>query len=225
MLVVFGCLLASNACFNIQAHADGGGGGAANQGNAAQSGAGGGTPTIGLSPESAFAGGVDRSGAVGTNTSTPVGANQNLGGAGGGFGGGGGGGFGGGGFAGGLGAAFGNLFGGGNNNNASSASPAIRTRLRSAITPLNSNAVGTPMISGLSVQRRQAQERLARVGPIAGRITSPFADVRVDVQQRTATLSGTVTAESDRRMSELIMRLEPGVSRVDNRITVGSAEP
>ena len=34
--------------------------------------------------------------------------------------------------------------------------------------------------------------------------------------------SGTVTSEKDRRMSELLMRLEPGVSAIENRVVVGN---
>jgi hypothetical protein len=44
--------------------------------------------------------------------------------------------------------------------------------------------------------------------------------INVAMQGRTAVISGVVGSEGDRRMSELLMRLEPGVSRVDNQVLV-----
>ena len=49
---------------------------------------------------------------------------------------------------------------------------------------------------------------------------NPYAGVNVQINDRTAVLEGTVAYESDRRMSELLLRLEPGVSGVQNRISV-----
>jgi hypothetical protein len=36
----------------------------------------------------------------------------------------------------------------------------------------------------------------------------------------TAILTGTAASEKDRRMSELLMRLEPGVRRIDNQVVI-----
>lgn len=181
-----------------------------------------GTITQGLDPDAVFSQGVQRTGAVGANTSTPVGASAvsqaGGGGGGGAFGGGGGlGGFGGGG----LGAAFGNLFGGGNAARGNTSTPPIRTRLRSAVevAPLESGRV-----QQYASSRLQGTSNLTTInGNLPGRMNSQsnrYDGVNVQVQDRTATLSGTVRNESDRRMTELLMRLEPGVSRVDNRLSV-----
>jgi hypothetical protein len=122
-------------------------------------------------------------------------------GAGGGFGGLGGlGGFGGiGGFGG-----LNSFFGGGQGQ---AAQPAIRTRLRSAV-----------QVAPITPQRVQqsATGRLSSL-PSGSRIDGP---VRVSVSGRTAVIEGVVGSERDRRMSELLMRLEPGVSNVENRIRV-----
>ncbi|CAD77873.1 MAG TPA: BON domain-containing protein [Rhodopirellula baltica] len=181
-----------------------------------------GTITQGLDPDAVFSQGVQRTGAVGANTSTPVGASAvsqaGGGGGGGAFGGGGGlGGFGGGG----LGAAFGNLFGGGNAARGNTSTPPIRTRLRSAVevAPLESGRV-----QQYASSRLQGTSNLTTInGNLPGRMNSQsnrYDGVNVQVQDRTATLSGTVRNESDRRMTELLMRLEPGVSRVVNRLSV-----
>ncbi len=44
--------------------------------------------------------------------------------------------------------------------------------------------------------------------------------INVRMEGRTAVLNGVVAAASDRRMSELLIRLEPGVSSVDNQISI-----
>lgn len=49
---------------------------------------------------------------------------------------------------------------------------------------------------------------------------NPYSGVQVQINDRTAILQGSVANEGDRRMSELLMRLEPGVNRVQNRISV-----
>ncbi|MEM9826368.1 MAG: BON domain-containing protein, partial [Planctomycetota bacterium] len=45
-----------------------------------------------------------------------------------------------------------------------------------------------------------------------------LSGVQVQMQDGTAIMTGTVATERDRRMSQLLMRLEPGVRRVDNRV-------
>lgn len=47
-----------------------------------------------------------------------------------------------------------------------------------------------------------------------------LGSVNVSMQGRVATITGTVTTEKQRRMSELLMRLEPGVSSVQNNVIV-----
>ncbi|WP_146578855.1 BON domain-containing protein [Neorhodopirellula pilleata] len=164
---------------------------------------------------------VERTGTVGESTSTPVGANaasaaaQSTGGttAGrsgglGGFGGGGGG----------LGAAFGNLFGNSNSQSSNNSTPPIRTRLRAAVDL--SPSIGTnPTISGVTATSRLRQSSTLQPGGVYGGVSGGrYNGVAIQMQGRTAVLTGQVRTEADRRMSHLMMRLEPGVSEVQNRI-------
>ncbi len=55
--------------------------------------------------------------------------------------------------------------------------------------------------------RSMNQPRFSRVGIAAG-------------SNGAMVLRGTVASESDRRMAELLMRLEPGVRSIDNQIVV-----
>ncbi len=84
--------------------------------------------------------------------------------------------------------------------------PAIRTRLRSAI----------------EVERRPVEyvERVAglRFQSLANR--PQLNGIQVTMRGRTAVISGQVGHERHRRMSELLMRLEPGVGEVENRVVV-----
>ncbi len=123
----------------------------------------------------------------------------------------GGGGFGGGGGGGGLGGlglgglGFGGL-GQGFGGSSASNQPAVRTRLRSGISvqPLQSNAI-----------QYSAQSRFYQA-PTA----LQMGGVRVNMNGGDAVISGVVRSEKDRRMSELLMRLEPGVRNVSNRVIV-----
>ena len=103
-------------------------------------------------------------------------------------------------FFGGLSQAFGGA------GQSSSQKPAIRVRLRSAVqvAPLSNNQIQRSAVQTLS----QAPSRVNVQG------------VNVSINQGTAVLNGTVRSEKDRRMSELLMRLEPGVRRVENRVVV-----
>jgi hypothetical protein len=102
---------------------------------------------------------------------------------------------------GGFGSAFGN-----NQFNQSSEKPTIRTRIRSAIVvPPRSQAT---MASNV--------QRTLYSSPVAGRMQN----VGVTIEGTTAIVSGTVATEQDRRMSELLLRLEPGIRQVDNRVIV-----
>jgi hypothetical protein len=100
-----------------------------------------------------------------------------------------------------------NLFGGFNRSTASSATPAIRTRLRSAISG--------PRTSPAAIQ--QAANQRFRVLPSQPQLRG----VNVTMQGDTAVIRGQVNSQRDRRMSQMLMMLEPGVRRVDNQITVG----
>lgn len=154
-----------------------------------------------LDADSVFAG-IDRGDTVGSTGSTGTGFSD-VGGATGARGTGGFGGFGGGGGLGGLGSLFG--FGGGNAGSQSTRPP-IRTRLRSAI-----NVPLTPP----QVVQQVASRRLQTL-PYQARMPG----VNVTMQGKTAVISGVVSSERERRMSELLMRLEPGVRSVDNRVVV-----
>jgi hypothetical protein len=113
--------------------------------------------------------------------------------------------FGGGGGFGGFG-GLGGLFGGGGLGGAQSTTPTIRTRLRSAI-----------QVTPITPQRVQANAN-QRMVQLPGR--QGLQNVRVDVVGRTAVIEGTATSNRDRRMAELLMRLEPGVSQVQNNVLV-----
>jgi hypothetical protein len=142
---------------------------------------------------------VDRSGGVGSAAASSVGRSEAGGAAGasgGGFGA-----FGGGGFGG-----LGSLFNSFNNGGGQAVQPSIRTRLRSAIEI-------TPR-SPLMVQQA-ATERFAQ---LAGKPS--LRGIRVRMEGRTAVLTGSVANERDRRMSQLLVQLEPGVRQVENRIVV-----
>ncbi|WP_182864880.1 BON domain-containing protein [Rhodopirellula sp. JC639] len=167
----------------------------------------GGTQFEGVEPDMSAFEGIERGDSVGTASTQGFGlaAEAGTGTAGratGGIGGGGGG------FGGGLGGLFGALGGAFGGQGASSEKPIIRVRLRSAI--------DIPPRPAAQVQQ-SARRTLDRL-PYSSRI--PGVNVTMDGQ--TAILSGTVANEKDRRMSELLMRLEPGVRQVDNQVVVNS---
>lgn len=147
---------------------------------------------------------ISTTGALGPGNAATLGQAPDAGTAGAGGGGGLGGGFGGlGGGLGGLGGLFGGAFGQGAGT---STTPAIRTRLRSAIET-------APLPAG------QVQQSASRtLNRLPARAYSP--NVRVQVVGRTAILQGSVQSDRDRRMSQLLMRLEPGVSRIQNNLIV-----
>ncbi len=82
----------------------------------------------------------------------------------------------------------------------------VRTRLSSGIqvTPLAASSVGNSVNS-----------RLASMPT-----TSRFTGINVQMDGRTAILTGLVSSESDKRMARLLVRLEPGVSKIEDRIEV-----
>ena len=148
---------------------------------------------------------IERSTAIGTSQTQGFGvAAESTGGPTGG--GGAGGGFGGGGGLGGLGGLFGGLGGAFGGQGASSQKPIIRVRIRAA--------VGLPPRPSADVQR-SATRTLSSAPRRSG-----VNGVNVTMQGGTAILRGAVASDWERRMSELLIRLEPGVKRVDNRVIV-----
>ena len=153
---------------------------------------------------------VERDATVGATGETGLGfsdlsaANQG-GGAGigglGGFRGIGGGGFGG---LGGLGSLFGGL-----NTQGQAARPAIRTRLRSRVL----HEPHPPE----RVERRATQRFRSLSTPMS---RPEMRGVNVTMEGRRAVLTGTVGSARDHRMSEMLMRLEPGVSVIENRLQI-----
>ena len=157
-----------------------------------------------IGPDTSVFDTLQRGTGIGTAGTTGFGpgALQNGGGAAG-FGGGGGG-LGGlfGGGGGGLGGIFGGNFGGGGQAN----TPTIRTRLRSAI-----------QVAPIPAQQVQfnANQRIVQLPQRQG-----MQNVQVNMVGRTAVIQGTAASDRDRRMAELLMRLEPGVSQVQNNVTI-----
>lgn len=150
--------------------------------------------------------GIERSDTIGTSTTQGfgvVGESTASGGAARGAAGGGGG-LGGG--LGGLGGLFGALGGAFGGQGAATTKPTIRVRLRSAIEL-------PPRPEGMLEQ--SAQQVLAVAPPRSG-----VQGVNVTMDGNTAILTGVVAREKDRRMSELLIRLEPGVRSVENRVEV-----
>ena len=111
---------------------------------------------------------------------------------------------------GGFGGAFGGLGGlqglfggiGGQNQNSK---PIIRTRLRAAI------EVSRPQNSVVQQQVGDRFQRLAR---------PEFRSVKVQVQDGKGVLTGVVSSPRQRRMSELLLRLEPGIREIDNQLVI-----
>jgi hypothetical protein len=112
-------------------------------------------------------------------------------------------GFGGFGGMGGLGGLGGNMFGAGNT---ASSKPTVRTRL--------AGPVDIPVEMRAASQFRTQQQVQATA---AQRFVRGYS---ASHQNGVATISGTVGTEKERRMAELLLKLEPGVRRVENQITV-----
>jgi len=108
-------------------------------------------------------------------------------------------------FGGGFG-GLGSLFGGFNNGGGQASKPVIRTRLRSAI--------DVAPRSALMVQQ-SATERFIQLAS-----KPSLRGIRVRMEGRTAILTGAVASERERRMSKLLVQLEPCVRNVENRIVV-----
>ena len=151
---------------------------------------------------------VDRSGGIGATAQTGAGFSEvsaatggtntgarTSGGAGGGFGG----------FGGGFG-GLGNFFSAFNGGGGQASKTAVRTRLRSAI-----DVAPRPP----QVVQEMATDRFKQISGMTA-----LRGIRVTMEGRTAVLTGQVSTERERRMSQLLVQLEPGVRQVDNRISV-----
>ena len=89
---------------------------------------------------------------------------------------------------------------------ATQAKPTLRTRLRSS--------VGVSPLPSQQIQS-SAQSRFYQTPS-----TARMSGVQVSMIDGTAVINGVVRSEKDRRMSELLMRLEPGVRSVTNQVIV-----
>ncbi|MEX0824885.1 MAG: BON domain-containing protein [Pirellulaceae bacterium] len=177
-------------------------------------GAGGGVDGFGIAgavddrlsdPDSVFE--IDRGDAVGGSAASVQGFST-IGGAGGTTGAGGGGAFGGGfGGLGGLGGLFGGA-GGRGGMQQQETTRRIRTRLRADIR--------VPSEPAPQVENR-IENRWTNL-PSQPR----FRDVNIEMRGRTAVLNGQVGSSEDRRMAELLIRLEPGVSKIENQLLVAA---
>lgn len=171
-------------------------------GTAQNFGAGTGAQAIGSNtPSGAVTGQIGRSSDrmlqdVGSNTGT--GGLGGLGGFGGGRG------FGGFGGLGGMNPFGMNPFG---TNNAARGKPAVRTRLVNGVDPLQPVTIAQPAIS---------EPQPIFSAPVA-KIVDGYS---IAVLDGTATLTGVAKSDRDRRMAELVLKLEPGVIRIDNQIVV-----
>jgi len=203
-LCCVGILTATVVCSDASAQlSTGGGGGSQANGDA---GGGSGVRFEGGDVDMSAFDGIERAESIGTaarqgfgvNTDAAAGTGLRRGGGGGlgGFGGG----------LGGLGGLFGGLGGPLGGRQGGAEKPVIRTRLRSAVevAPMPETYV-----------QRSANRVLGNAPQRSG-----VRGVNVTMDGRTAILSGVVATEKDRRMSELMIRLEPGVSRIDNRVEV-----
>jgi osmotically-inducible protein OsmY len=65
------------------------------------------------------------------------------------------------------------------------------------------------------VAQSVAQTRVAR-----SLATPRFQSIGVSVSDSGATITGTARSAEDRRMAELLLRLEPGINQVNNQIIV-----
>lgn len=98
-----------------------------------------------------------------------------------------------------------NPFGGGNS---ASSKPAVRTRLRSGVELPTAQA--SNQASGTRVQNQAA------AGPMR-RVVDGYS---LSIVDGVATVTGVAKTAKDRRMAELMLKLEPGVRQIDNQIVL-----
>jgi hypothetical protein len=208
--------VASSVAFAQQTGGGATGGGGAGGGTAQQPQGAGGSDFRGA--DEAFADGVQRTGApeeraIGTG-GAEVAASQGGAGGAGGFGGG----LGGFGGLGGLSQLFGGAFG-----QTQQQSKTVRLRLSSAIrfAPLAPTQVGATVTNRVSTTRLEAPYTQATgATPTFARQQQRLNNVSIQMDGRTAILNGRVSTDADRRMAVLLTRLEPGVSKVEDRLRV-----
>lgn len=92
-------------------------------------------------------------------------------------------------------------------NNSDSAKPSIRTRLVNGVEPATTAFQGTANV------RTQRQYYAAPVSKIVNGYSIAVVD-------GVATITGVARTAKDRRMAELVLKLEPGINKVDNRVVV-----
>lgn len=92
-------------------------------------------------------------------------------------------------------------------NNSASTKPSIRTRLVNGVEPASTAFQGSTTVQ---------PQRQYSAAPVS-KIVNGYSIAVVD---GVATVSGVARTAKDRRMAELVLKLEPGVNRVDNRIVV-----
>lgn len=95
--------------------------------------------------------------------------------------------------------------------NTASSKPAVRTRLINGVQPI---ATGTP--GGPSSAATLPAPRTIVSSPVS-KIVNGYA---IEVSDGVATLSGVAKSDRDRRMAELLVKLEPGVNQIENQIVV-----
>jgi len=86
--------------------------------------------------------------------------------------------------------------------------PTIRTRLVNGVEPISAVMGQTTVAAGVPRQM---------VSVPVSKIVNGYSIAVVD---GVATLSGVAKSAKDRRMAELVLKLEPGVDKIDNRIVV-----
>lgn len=163
--------------------------------------------TTGSSASGVVGSGATQAGLTGVTTQQAGGINTQFGGIGGIGGLGGIGGFGGFGGIGGLGRGFGGLGGFGNQAGQQQGQTQIRTRM---VLGFPSRPVAKAVVATRIQDRINRIARIDRAGPI-----------NVSMVDQTAVLEGVVGSESDRRIAAQVVMFEPGVRRVDNRLTIG----
>ncbi len=91
--------------------------------------------------------------------------------------------------------------------NTTTQTPSVRVRLRSD--------VQAPALPPQAVEARVQRQVLVN-SPVQRRVNG----MSVSVLDGVATITGTASSEQDRRMAELVLRLEPGVRQINNQIVV-----
>lgn len=92
-------------------------------------------------------------------------------------------------------------------NNSASAKPSVRTRLVNGVEPASTAFQGSAIVQ---------PPRQYSAAPVSKMVNG----YSIAVVDGVATVTGVARTAKDRRMAELLLKLEPGVNRVENRIVV-----